>query len=570
MLFNTHSPDKCEQNGRSMASFVLPHHASAEILHEMLRNFRQRLDKECIEQCASERAAPPLSFQRDLLGSMQDIVKGAQKDSNTQQHIIYWPMSKDPYRTKRCIINDKNEDGAAVSPSTGIHLVPILSLLTKLHPSKKNRFLSCQCTNHSKRVRLNWREFIYPQFIDLLFKRVQLPSTCPSPSTKDACCILNEELRFCMEIDKEASFISRVANDLFRLPSRDLHVLHKNRHLARFGRENVEQMRHFKERHVTENNYKIRFKVENQTMIRATHIMGGGHVKLGSVRTEHGDAMYVAFASNFYLLPPPADTLNKPPHYRVHVMSPDKQHSFIAFTGKRRINSSKLCDDGTLCMIVSSSPLTLEFKQGMNCSFFLATPLSCTTTTKMALNDYMLELWTTSSTQWPLRFEVNIDMTPRAAFDRSMDEYYARLFARYHVLFNGHPPFSTEELEFPAHGYTMFRVEEEVIGCMPRTGETISRKMVKHELFSLNQYSSFSDPGNRDCDANKEYKKLRVHFSSTTGEPSFEGSTIVEEEHKVGVDRFKLHALVREGEASPWCYFFINRERTYMLFIPLF
>lgn len=340
-------------------------------------------------------------------------------------------------------------------------------------------------------------------------------------------------------------------------------VKHKNRHLEVFGSENVKGWCHFREQHMTDDHYKLLFKL-NQPRIRATRIMGGGYVKLKA--TPSGSEPYVVFASHFYVLPDERSI----PHYRIYVMAPDKQHAILAHYEKRRINSSKLCHDGELCMLVASSNLTLVFKEGMGGSFILATPAQC----KVALaSDYRLELWTKDhSCAWPLKYEIADDLM----FVKNAEEYYAKIHARYANLFSDAPvaPHSSlKQLDSPAHGYTQFRVEDEVVGCTPK-GEAISRKLIKYELLSFNQYSS-NHPYPNPVAAYPELKALQVCYrKGDATEPTFTSRetchATMREELDVYGSTLQLRGLCRDERQIPWCYYFVNREKTYLLFIPSF
>ena len=523
-----------------MTSFILPNHANAQVLQKMLRHFRNRLQK---ESYGAEQVSVVQGGERVTLELLQSIK--TEQDKVSEHYVLYWPLQHDPYQTKRCIIQQQQH-------THNLHVIPITSLILKIHPTMKNRFMPCECVDHSKRVRLNWREFIYPQFVDLLFRRLQLPSNCPSPSVTNAYCVLNEKLHFSMEIDRHALFLRHVGDDLFRVPCRDLYVKHKNRHLDAFGKENIEGWCHFKETHMNDTTHKLFFKLSN-ARIRATRIMGGGRVHLKA--TGSSSIEYVFFASNFYLLP-----TNDKPHYKIYVMAPEKQHAILAHHEKRRINSSKLCPDHSLCMIVSSSALTLEFKEGGAGCFILATPAVC----KMALgSDYMLSLWTRDHRYaWPLKYEV----IQEEEKSKNIEKFYARIRACYDVLFND-PPFCTEQMLTPAHGYTLFWDEDEVVGCLP-TGESISQRLIKHRLLDHNQYGSMIAYRN---ETHQELRTLRLYYKKPddvdpTPPP---GMHIIHEEHYVHGSLFKLRGLRRQGEHSAWCYFFVNREKTYIVFIPL-
>lgn len=525
---------------KRMACFVLPVHANAEILHKMLRSFRERIN---MASYGSEQLT--ITPERrdlvtyELLHSIKTLEEG-----QTKHHVLYWPLSNDPYQMQRCLL-EPNQSG-----TNNVHLIPITTLIKKIHPHKENRFMPCNCADHSRRIRLNWREFIYPQFVELLFKRIQLPSSCPSPSTHQAQCLINEKCQYSMEIDKRASFLTDISNDLFQVPCSEIRLRHKNRHLEVFGKENLEGWRYFPEQHITDTHYKLFFKL-NRPRIRATQIMGGGKITLKA--TASSAEPYVVFASHFYLLPG-KDT----PHYRIYVMAPDKQHAILAYDENARINGSKLCLDGELCMIVSSSRLTLEFKEGMAGRFLLATDAGC----KVSLgSDYRLALWTKDkSCGWPIKYEIDC-----LSYTGSEKKFYEKIHSRYNALFDN-PPFCTLNMESPARGYVLSREEEEVYACTHK-GEPISRRLIKTELIGHNQYGSVSRHTN---DHSPEVNTLQVFYKKREdSEPTFPTMRIVYEERLVHNKVLKLKGLCRADEERPWCYFFVNREKSYMLFIPL-
>ena len=344
--------------------------------------------------------------------------------------------------------------------------------------------------------------------------------------------------------------------DLFRLSCDELYVKYKNRHLHVFGRENVEGLCHFRERYVTEHEYKLHFKLK-EARIRATNIKDGGYVVLKAT-TEP----YVLFASNFHLIPEKETS----PHYRVYVMAPDRQHAYLIDTEERHLSSAKLCPDNTLCMIVSTSPLKLLFREDMQCCFMLATPAVCT----ISLKECHLALWTRDhSYAWPLKYEVEDFLV------HDGDVSYTKLYARYGLLFDN-PPFCTQDMVSPAHGYVYFHTEDEVVGSDHTTGGSISRKNIKSRLMTLNQYATNVRYGGDDDDKNTELRRLNVYYKKGSATvPTFRSDSgeemrVVEEErHTYDNTLFKLRALCRPGQQKPWCYFFVNRERTYLLFIPL-
>jgi len=356
-----------------------------------------------------------------------------------------------------------------------------------------------------------------------------------------------------------------VSGDLFRLTCQELCAKYKNRHLAVFGRENVAGLCHFGERRVTEDNYKLVFRLSTTKMC-ATEIVGGGHVTLKPTNTV-GEP-YVVIASNFYLVPGP-DT----PHYKVHVLAPGTSHHALAHHENKRLKSTKL--GGQLCMMVSSSPLTLVFKEGWRGSFVLATPASCS----VVMRDCRLALWTKDHRDaWPLKYEIVGRGMLKSEYAGHLGTYYAKIHGRYDALFN-RPSFSTEGMEAPAHGYVLTHEEESVVGCTA-DGAPICARLPIHELIPYNQYGCVAEYDNISVDipSAASLRRLRVYFrQGSEAEPSFwdeadQPMTVMKESyrpHGSTGSTFTLSALFRKGAPSPWCYFYVNRERTYMLFIAL-
>ncbi len=184
-----------------MSSFIMPRHANASMLRKMLKNFRSRIEKQCCGEQAGSQQRDYVT--RDLLQSMANTLNLAEQTSTTFTTILYWPLSKDTFNRQLCLYE---KPGAQ-----DIHLVSMTNLIAKAHPWK-NHYRACDCIDHDKRLRFDWREFIYPQFVQMMYARLQLPSACPSPSTKEAHCITNEILQFTMEIDKTATFLTHVCS----------------------------------------------------------------------------------------------------------------------------------------------------------------------------------------------------------------------------------------------------------------------------------------------------------------------------------------------------------------------
>lgn len=354
---------------------------------------------------------------------------------------------------------------------------------------------------------------------------------------------------------------------MFRVPCSELVSKYKNRHLHLFGRENVETDCHFWERHVTKDNYKLLFKLTD-AKIQAKEIKGGGRVSLKA--THDKETPYIVLASNFHVTPGEGK-----PHYRVYVMEGGKHHhSALAFYEGTRIKSSMLCHENALCMIVSSSPLTLDFDEACTGFFALATPARC----RVSLRDCHLELWTKDhSHAWPLQYEITGDLLKTQYTREKLGQYYGEIHARYHAIFN-ETSTSTEAMIPPAHGYVVFRVEQEVSGAGPNM-EVLCRSVIKHEPLCFNQYGSNKPFDNLQAGHPSvfahELCHLRVYFKSgSDGMPSFwnhanVAMTVIEETYYLHRVAYKIHGICGPGEKVPWCYFYVNRERTYMLFIPV-
>lgn len=305
------------------------------------------------------------------------------------------------------------------------------------------------------------------------------------------------------------------------------------------------------------------------TKVRATEIVGGGHLTLKP--TNSVGEPYVVVASNFYLVPGTSDS----PHYKVYVLAPGTSHHGLAHHTNKRFKSTKLCGggDGQLCMIVSSSPLTLVFREGWRGSFVLATPAYCS----IVMRDCRLALWTKDHRDaWPLKYEIVGRGMLKSEYASHLGTYYAKIHGRYDALFNK-APFSTEKMEAPAHGYVLTREEESVVGCTA-DGAPICARVPIHELIPHNQYGSVVEYDNASIDIKSaaSLRRLRVYFrQGSEAEPSFwdeddQPMTVMKESyrpHGSSGGTYILSALFRKGAPSPWCYFYVNRERTYLLFI---
>ena len=179
-----------------MTAFVLPHHANSDTLRNMLHQFRGRLQEE-----TSASSTPHLP---NMFNALQ---KRSGNNQISHHYMIYWPLTREAFDTKRCLY--ETSVSSIVPAPQPFHFVYITSLLTKIHP-KKNCFRSCKCTDHAKRIRLDWREFVYPQFVELLFKRSLTPTSCPSPLAENTIQLINKQLQCRFEIDTRAAFLNDV------------------------------------------------------------------------------------------------------------------------------------------------------------------------------------------------------------------------------------------------------------------------------------------------------------------------------------------------------------------------
>jgi len=178
-----------------MSAFVLPHHSTNDALHGMLDKFRHRL------------AEKPHSAQLSVM--YEALQKRTGVSANSHHYLIYWPLTPEAFNTKRCLY--EKEVSSLICTPKSFHFIYITSLLQKIHP-KKNRYRSCKCKDHAKRIPLDWSEFVYPQFIELLFKRAMTPSKCPSPIAAHAIQLTNESLQCRFEIERQASFLNQVCH----------------------------------------------------------------------------------------------------------------------------------------------------------------------------------------------------------------------------------------------------------------------------------------------------------------------------------------------------------------------
>lgn len=526
-----------------MTSFVLPHHANSETLHRMFDSFRTRIRTD----------ETPLPNMFNALQQQMGNERGS------HHYMIYWPLSKQAFETKRCLY--ETSVTSIVPEPKAFHFVYITSLLTKLHP-KKARFRRCKCVDHSKEVSFDWSEFVYPQFVELLFKRSLLtPSKCPSPMALQTMQFINESLQCHFEIDKQAYFLNNhLHNELFQLSCNELYQKYKNSHLTVFGRENIEELRHFTARRVTKSEYKLQFVI-NETKIRVSHMKGGGRIVLKKTAVP-----YVIIASNFLFRPPDNDGAT---HYQIYVHT-SQQHSQLITHTKKYIKSNKFSTHDQPCMIISTSPLTLEFKEGVNSAFILYSPGKCGIN---LVDECLLEIWNKDQSKcgWPLRYEVNDDYLNRDYTGNSV-RYFEKIHSRYYKLFN-HPICDHFDMSPPAHGYVNMR-EDKVIVATPDGVGTL-RSLYHEEQAIFNQYGTMLPYGSKEQQSfNRsvlydELQQLRVyinhdvtHFSNNT--------TIQETVYSLAKIEYKLNGLCRKNESTPFSYYFMNKEKTFILFIPVY
>jgi len=527
-----------------MTAFVLPHHANKATLHGMLHKFRDRL------------ASKPDSSQ---LANMFNALH-KKSGGNTHHYMIYWPLTAEAFNTKRCLY--EQSVNAVVPQPKAFHFVYITSLLTKLHP-KKDRFRSCKCKDHAKQVPLDWAEFVYPQFVELLFRRSLTPSKCPSPLGTHTIQVVNEELQCRFEIDKEAAFLTQVDNELFKLPCAELYQRHRNSHLTVFGSENVQQERHFRASHVNATAYKLQFVI-TQTKLRAYGLKGGGRLVLKKTAEP-----YVLIVSNFEFIASPSQ--DGATHYNFYVPSQrhHHQHQQLAWHANKRIKSDKFCAHDTPCMIVSTSPLAIEFKAGDNGCFILYSPGECTVNLVDEVD--FLELWNKEPGKcgWPLRYEINTDVQ-KAHYVGREARFYEKLHARYYNLFT-HPICERFEMHSPAHGYVTMYVENEI--ALTPNGESYIRTTYRDEQACLNQYASnqpIEHPVIRSA-SYSELLQLRVYAKQNVCHFYLhnESLRVTEESYQLGPTTYKINTLWRREANVPLAHFYMNREATYVLFIPL-
>ncbi len=182
-----------------MKTFILPQHANIDVLREMLGDFRRRLDEKTTN----------LSMIVDMNSQLDSMQRNdSQSDTeNSFPYIIYWPYTNDEYSTKRCLYATD-----ATTPSAAYHMVYITTLLKLIHPVE-HRFRKCACIDHTQKLILRREEFIYPQFVRILYKRLVVPiitDNTPLTVASATHSVTSESLQCKIRIDKTASFLTNV------------------------------------------------------------------------------------------------------------------------------------------------------------------------------------------------------------------------------------------------------------------------------------------------------------------------------------------------------------------------
>jgi hypothetical protein len=157
-----------------------------------------------------------------------DVISNNNNNDNNNikstDYMIYWPISNE--KKKICLYNSSSsnnsniiiDDGKKeVNHASSFHLVSILTLIKNIEQKKGSKFvksktldikneyidyimennerrrvvekddddddeeeeecneissfIDCKCTNHEKDIQLNWNEFVYPHFIQILLKK---------------------------------------------------------------------------------------------------------------------------------------------------------------------------------------------------------------------------------------------------------------------------------------------------------------------------------------------------------------------------------------------------------------
>lgn len=476
-------------------------------------------------------------------------------------YMIYWPLSKESFKTKRCLY-EESLSTLSVKPKP-FHFVYITAMLAKIHP-EKSRFRACHCKDHASHIKLDWREFVYPQFVELLFKRTMTPTRCSSPMASHTLQLVNESLQCRFEIDREASFLALAVAELFTLPCSELSQRHGNSHLAVFGHENVAEEHHFRARDVTPYEYKLQFTITESKIRVGTKTGGGARLVLKKTAVP-----YVIIAANFHFLPPVADGAT---HYNFYVQSECSTASshHLVWQTKRRIKSNKFCAQNLPCMIVSTSPLTLEFKEGVQGWFILHSPGECGVS--LTGEECRLEMWNKEPGRcgWPLRYEI-ADFFLKRDYAGHEAKFFEKIHSLYHNLFH-HPSSQRYEMLSPAAGY-VYMCEDRVV-VLNANNEVCERIMYRDQQMDMNQYASqspyaTSETTYRSAIARELQENVRAYFNRGKLHfgPGYHITTVSYTLVKVD---YKLQALCRKDETSPIAYFYVNREKTFILFIPVY
>lgn len=366
------------------------------------------------------------------------------------------------------------------------------------------------------------------------------------------------------------------------MPCSELYERHGNSHLTVFGSENVETERHFFSRCVTTSDYKLDFQV-SETKMRVFHMKGGGRLMLRKTAEP-----YVIIASNFHFLPSSKDGAS---HYNVYTQTGDNAHSNyqLSVHKDKRIKSSKFCPDHTPCMIVSTSPLILEFKEGAQGSFILYTPGECRV---QIFEQAQLELWNKDPAKygWPLCYEVN-DEIMKCDYPGNEARYFEKLHARYHNLFDC-PVYDRFHMCAPAHGYVYMHVEDEIV--LGANGQACIRTIYRDQEQPLNQYASMqASPPHDEFVSRSSWRSLVASIRSYVKNDKFhfhidnEALILTEVSYHLGGGGggnarsksastatagpiYFINALRRPADTSPFVYYYMNHEKTFILFIPVY
>jgi hypothetical protein len=279
-------------------SFVLKQHNDITVLKKMYKAFKARID---------EKNSPLESY--DLITAMHKAL--VSMSGSRCIHLIYWPLIASEYQTKTCVYDQSYE--STKQEATCFHLVNMTRLIEKLKRTKDS-YVRCGCRNHSKNIRLQWQEYAYPQFVNLLYRhysrqiysRPSSPCASPyfsfstgtSPSSltwhedeedeerrvvmveeKNSYLVEHLRLNFRIQVNRNCRFIGPAKEDLFSLSSSELARKYGDENIALFGYENVQNMRHFPYTWATSMDYKLSFKLEN-IRARLSQISAGSFLKI--------------------------------------------------------------------------------------------------------------------------------------------------------------------------------------------------------------------------------------------------------------------------------------------------